>query len=85
MAFPIQISKITMGLSTIYFKFTSRNKNNCTSVPKIVFILTNSARPEEIPRIVAFHLDLYCLPGISRFQRANKRMQHRFYDTMIPS
>ena len=29
---------------------------------KIVFILENSADPDEMPPYVAFHLGLHCLP-----------------------
>ena len=29
---------------------------------KIVFILANSADPDELPLCMAFHLDLHCLP-----------------------
>ena len=30
---------------------------------KIVFILANSADPDEMPPYAAFHLGLYCLPN----------------------
>ena len=29
---------------------------------KIVFVLVNSANPDEMPHYVAFHLGLHCLP-----------------------
>ena len=37
------------------------NYDVCLSM-KIVFILANSADPDEIQHYAAFHLDLHCLP-----------------------
>ena len=61
---PIHIDTISMELSILQFKglrvkiFVKR----CISVPEIVFILANSADPDEMAPYVAFHVGLHCLP-----------------------
>ena len=53
-----------MELSILYFKVLQVEISIkwCISVLKIVFILTNSADPDEMPPYAAFHLGLHCLP-----------------------
>ena len=50
-----------MNLSILYF-YGSQVKKKKNSVLKIVFILANSADPDEMLPYAAFHLDLHCLP-----------------------
>ena len=42
---------------------------------KIVFIIANSADPDEMPPIAAFHLGFHCMPklnlGVSSIQKVN--------------
>ena len=51
MDFPKHIYTISMDLSILYLKWSL-----------IVFILANSADPDEMPRYVAFHEGLHCCP-----------------------
>ena len=63
MDYPIHIASTSMELSILYLKGlpVKFSINRCISVPKIVFILANSADPDEMPPYVAFHLGLHCL------------------------
>ena len=61
MGFPTQIASLRMGLSIIYFK-RFPNKYRLQSL-NIVFIIANSADPDEMQQYVAFHLGLHCLPN----------------------
>ena len=64
MDLPIHIATINMDLSILYFKGSQvkfHNINIFLSL-NIVFILANSADPDEMPHYAAFYLDLHCLP-----------------------
>ena len=60
MDFPLHIDTISMDLSILHFKGSQVELSNLSL--KIVFILANSADPDEMPNYGAFHLSLYCLP-----------------------
>ena len=63
MDFPIQIKAIRMRLSIIYILRGHRNKfPNYVAFQslRIVFILENSADPDEMQYSAAFHLGLHC-------------------------
>ena len=62
--FSIQLKAIRMRLSIIYFKGSHRSvflNNDDFLSPGIVFTLTNSIDPEEMPHYVAFYLGLHLL------------------------
>ena len=61
MEFRTHINAIRMGLPIIYFKASHPNNYVFQSL-KIAFILAKSVGPDEMPRFVAFHLGLHCLP-----------------------
>ena len=63
MDYPIHTDTIRMELSILYFKGLSVkiSKNDAFLSLKIVFILANSADPDEMPHKAAFHLGLHCL------------------------
>ena len=65
MDFPIQIHRIRMGLFIIYFKGTQVKFSNdyVFQSLKKVFIIANSAGPDEMQHYAAFHLGLHCLPN----------------------
>ena len=56
----------SMELSILYFIFRGCQRyfpwNDVFLSLKIVFILANSADPDEMPHYAAFHLGLHCLP-----------------------
>ena len=56
MDFPIQIHRIRMGLFIIYFKGSQveYSTNYVLQSPKIVFIIANSAGPDEMQHYAAF-------------------------------
>ena len=64
MDYPIHIDTISMDFSIWYFKSLPVKipLNDVFLSPKIVFILTNSADPDEMLHFVAFNLGLHCLP-----------------------
>ena len=49
-----------------------RSKFNIFPSLKVVFILVNSADPDEMPPHVAFHLGLHCLPKYLFIYMQNK-------------
>ena len=63
MDYPIHINTIKMELSILYLKGLSVkiSKNDAFLSLKIVFILANSADPDEMPHKAAFHLGLHYL------------------------
>ena len=76
--FPIQINTLRMGLSIIYFKGSQVEiSNQLRMFPKIVFILANSADPDEMQHYwyATFHLGLHDTPkyplGVCHIQRVN--------------
>ena len=63
-----------MGLSIIYFKgsqieifkkYALQSIKIVFILAKIVFILANSAGPDEMPHVAVFHQGLRCLPKYS--------------------
>ena len=63
MHYPIRIDTISMSLSILYFKgFSVQISINGVFLSlKIVFILANSADPDEMLPYAAFHLGIHCL------------------------
>ena len=64
---PIRIDTISMALSILYCKGlpVKISRKLCVSIPEYcfyLFILANSADPDEMPPYAAFHLGLHCLP-----------------------
>ena len=60
----MQINAINgMGMPIIYFKGSQVKRPTYVVLqsPMIVFILENSADPDEMPHSVAFHLVLHCV------------------------
>ena len=55
-----------MGLSILYFKGSQVEfpNNYVLQSLMIVFMIANSAGPDEMPHFVAFHLGLHCLPKV---------------------
>ena len=93
---PIQINTIRMGfpihiLRGHRLKFSN---NYVLQSLKIVFIFANSAGPDEMPRCVAFHLGLHCLPKypFSSFQytmgygftiKLSSQNFHKHFDSLL--
>ena len=63
MDYPIHIDTIIIELSKFFERLPGQFsvKYACLSL-EIVFILINSADPDEMPFYVAFHLDFRCMP-----------------------
>ena len=60
----MHIDRISMGLPIVYFKGSQVDflKYSVYLSLEIVFILANSAEPDEMQHHAAFHLGLHCLP-----------------------
>ena len=77
MDYPIHIDTISMELSILYFKGlpVKMSITWCNSVHEdCVFILANSADPDEMLPNAAFHLGLHCFPKY-RFTCTVSRMK----------
>ena len=63
MDYPIHIDTISMKFSILYLRVGKSNFYKMMyCVLEDVFILANSANPDEMPPYAAFHLGFHCLP-----------------------